>query len=201
MVQSKQSMNVEECIENLRGRVIAKAPSEVVLADSDLRAQIINDCLNDLDSSWYIIKVSCIGEKSILDLLKAVALQVYQLQKALKNNSSFQDEKYKKVQKALSRRYEDFKEVDNRDYYDNGLQNYVKYLLEKYNINCILLLEDFDVISETFYREDYLTLRPYTDIFVVIVSSCFSIKSMEEKASGSAYVFNQFKSFPEEIIE
>lgn len=199
MVSSKQSVNVEECSLKLRERVVAKAPSEVVLADSTLRAQIINDSLNDLDSSWYIIKVSCIGEKTILDLLKAVALQVNQLQKGLKYNSSFQDDDYKKVQKALSRRYEDFKEVDNRDYYDNGLQNYVKYLLEKYNINCILLLEDFDVVSETFSREDYLTLRPYTDIFVIIVSSCFSINSLEEKASGSAYVSNQFKSFPEEI--
>ena len=70
MVSSKQSVNVEECSLKLRERVVAKAPSEVVLADSTLRAQIINDSLNDLDSSWYIIKVSCIGEKTILDLLK-----------------------------------------------------------------------------------------------------------------------------------
>lgn len=201
MVSSKQNVNTEEIIKRLCGRIATNSSAEVVTVDLELRNTIIQKALTEFENreDWSILSVKCKKNESIIFLLKSIAENVYTLQNQLKEKNANQEDWVEKVHTKLNRKYERFINNQNLDGFDNGLQKYVETLKRDSGLNLILLIEDFDSVSGSYTKVDFDSLRPYTDLFVILVSSKCSIKELEEEASGSAYVFNQFETYLEDL--
>lgn len=201
MVSSKQRVNIEEICMRLSGRIASKSPAEVVSQDLELRNTIIQKVLSGFDNrdDWHILSIKCIKNESIIYLLRLIAESVFILQNQLKEKSNYQEDWTAKIQTKLNRKYERFIHNQNSEGFDGGLQKYVTALKSDYDLNIILYIDDFDYVSGSYTKNDFDTLRPYTDLFVILVSSKCSIKELEEEASGSAYVFNQFETYLEDL--
>ena len=83
----------------------------------------------------------------------------------------------------------------NVDFFDSRLQDYLATVKKYLAIEFCLIIEDFENVSTFFSREDFMTLRPYTDLYVMVICSDKSISLLEEENYGGKYMENQFESF------
>lgn len=185
----------DEITSQLYERILSGAASEVISSVKEfLRPTVERAILMVNRQKNYIpIYVSCNNLRSIYELLNLIAINTQN--KLIEDIHGCNDDRTKKIIELLNKKYQAFITQKNVDFFDSRLQDYLATIKKYLAIEFCLVIEDFENVSTFFSREDFMTLRPYTDLYVMVICSKKSISQLEEENYGGEYMENQFESF------
>lgn len=185
----------DETISQLYERILSGAASEVISPVKEiLRPTVENAIMMVNRQKKYIpIYVSCNNLCSIYELLNLIAINTQK--KLIEDIYGCNDDRTKKIMELLNKKYQVFITQKNVDFFDSRLQDYLATIKKYLPIDFCLVIEDFENVSTFFSREDFMTLRPYTDLYVMVICSKKSTSQLEEESYGGKYMENQFESF------
>lgn len=185
----------DEITSQLYERILSGAASEVISSVKEfLRPTVESAILMVNRQKNYIpIYVSCNNLRSIYELLNLIAINTQN--KLIEDIHGCNDDRTKKIMELLNKKYQVFITQKNVDFFDSRLQDYLATIKKYLAIEFCLVIEDFENVSTFFSREDFMTLRPYTDLYVMVICSKKSISQLEEENYGGEYMENQFESF------
>ena len=185
----------DDITSQLYERILSGAASEVISSVKDfLRPTVESAILMVNRQKNYIpIYVSCNNLRSIYELLNLIAINTQN--KLTEDIHGCNDDRTKKIIELLNKKYQAFITQKNVDFFDSRLQDYLATIKKYLAIEFCLVIEDFENVSTFFSREDFMTLRPYTDLYVMVICSKKSISQLEEENYGGEYMENQFESF------
>lgn len=185
----------DEITSQLYERILSGAASEVISYEKEIQSAIIESAIMMVNKQkkYIPIYVSCKNLHSIYELLYLIAAKTQD--KLIKNIHAYNGDRTMKIMELLNKRYQDFITQKNVDFFDSRLQDFIATARKYLAIEFCLIIEDFENVSTFFSREDFMTLRPYTDLYVMVICSDKSISQLEEENYGGKYMENQFESF------
>lgn len=184
-----------EITSQLYERILSGAASEVISSVKEILRPTVESAIMMVNrqKNYIPIYVSCNNLRSIYELLYLIAINTQN--KLIEDIHGCNDDRTKKIMELLNKKYQVFITQKNVDFFDSRLQDYLATIKKYLAIEFCLVIEDFENVSTFFSREDFMTLRPYTDLYVMVVCSKKSISQLEEENYGGEYMENQFESF------
>lgn len=184
-----------EITSQLYERILSGAASEVISSVKEILRPTVESAILMVNrqKNYIPIYVSCNNLRSIYELLNLIAINTQN--KLIEAIHGCNDDRTKKIMELLNKKYQVFITQKNVDFFDSRLQDYLATIKKYLAIEFCLVIEDFENVSTFFSREDFMTLRPYTDLYVMVVCSKKSISQLEEENYGGEYMENQFESF------
>lgn len=184
-----------EITSQLYERILSGAASEVISSVKEILRPTVESAIMMVNrqKNYIPIYVSCNNLRSIYELLNLIAINTQN--KLIEAIHGCNDDRTKKIMELLNKKYQVFITQKNVDFFDSRLQDYLATIKKYLAIEFCLVIEDFENVSTFFSREDFMTLRPYTDLYVMVVCSKKSISQLEEENYGGEYMENQFESF------
>jgi len=184
-----------EITSQLYERILSGAASEVISSVKEILRPTVESAIMMVNrqKNYIPIYVSCNNLRSIYELLNLIAINTQN--KLIEAIHGRNDDRTKKIMELLNKKYQVFITQKNVDFFDSRLQDYLATIKKYLAIEFCLVIEDFENVSTFFSREDFMTLRPYTDLYVMVVCSKKSISQLEEENYGGEYMENQFESF------
>ncbi|MBR6367287.1 MAG: hypothetical protein IKR89_02840 [Bacteroidaceae bacterium] len=184
-----------EITSQLYERILSGAASEVISSVKEILRPTVESAIMMVNrqKKYIPIYVSCNNLRSIYELLNLIAINTQN--KLIEAIHGCNDDRTKKIMELLNKKYQVFITQKNVDFFDSRLQDYLATIKKYLAIEFCLVIEDFENVSTFFSREDFMTLRPYTDLYVMVVCSKKSISQLEEENYGGEYMENQFESF------
>lgn len=185
----------DEIISQLYERILSGAASEVISSVKEILKPTVESAIMMVNrqKNYIPIYVSCNNLRSIYELLNLIAINTQN--KLIEDIHGCNDDRTKKIMELLNKKYQVFITQKNVDFFDSRLQDYLATIKKYLAIEFCLVIEDFENVSTFFSREDFMTLRPYTDLYVMVICSDKSISQLEEENYGGKYMENQFESF------
>ena len=185
----------DEISSQLYERILSGAASEVISSVKEILRPTVESAIMMVNrqKNYIPIYVSCNNLRSIYELLNLIAINTQN--KLIEDIHGCNDDRTKKIMELLNKKYQVFITQKNVDFFDSRLQDYLATIKKYLAIEFCLVIEDFENVSTFFSREDFMTLRPYTDLYVMIICSKKSISQLEEENYGGEYMENQFESF------
>lgn len=185
----------DEIISQLYERILSGAASEVISSVKEILKPTVESAIMMVNrqKNYIPIYVSCNNLRSIYELLNLIAINTQN--KLIEDIHGCNDDRTKKIMELLNKKYQVFITQKNVDFFDSRLQDYLATIKKYLAIEFCLVIEDFENVSTFFSREDFMTLRPYTDLYVMVICSKKSISQLEEENYGGEYMENQFESF------
>lgn len=185
----------DEIISQLYERILSGAASEVISSVKEILRSTVESAIMMVNrqKNYIPIHVSCNNLRSIYELLNLIAINTQN--KLIEDIHGCNDDRTKKIMELLNKKYQAFITQKNVDFFDSRLQDYLATIKKYLAIEFCLVIEDFENVSTFFSREDFMTLRPYTDLYVMVICSKRSISQLEEENYGGEYMENQFESF------
>ena len=185
----------DEITSQLYERILSGAASEVISSVKEILRPTVESAIMMVNrqKNYIPIYVSCNNLRSIYELLNLIAINTQN--KLIEDIHGCNDDRTKKIMELLNKKYQVFITQKNVDFFDSRLQDYLATIKKYLAIEFCLVIEDFENVSTFFSREDFMTLRPYTDLYVMIICSKKSISQLEEENYGGEYMENQFESF------
>ena len=184
-----------EITSQLYERILSGAASEVISSVKEILRPTVECAIMMVNrqKNYIPIYVSCNNLRSIYELLNLIAINTQN--KLIEAIHGRNDDRTKKIMELLNKKYQVFITQKNVDFFDSRLQDYLATIKKYLAIEFCLVIEDFENVSTFFSREDFMTLRPYTDLYVMVICSKKSISQLEEENYGGEYMENQFESF------
>ena len=184
-----------EITSQLYERILSGAASEVISSVKEILRPTVESAIMMVNrqKNYIPIYVSCNNLRSIYELLNLIAINTQN--KLIEDIHGCNDDRTKKIMELLNKKYQVFITQKNVDFFDSRLQDYLATIKKYLAIEFCLVIEDFENVSTFFSREDFMTLRPYTDLYVMVICSKKSISQLEEENYGGEYMENQFESF------
>lgn len=184
-----------EITSQLYERILSGAASEVISSVKEILRPTVESAIMMVNrqKNYIPIYVSCNNLRSIYELLNLIAINTQN--KLIEDIHGCNDDRTKKIMELLNKKYQVFITQKNVDFFDSRLQDYIATIKKYLAIEFCLVIEDFENVSTFFSREDFMTLRPYTDLYVMVICSKKSISQLEEENYGGEYMENQFESF------
>lgn len=185
----------DEISSQLYERILSGAASEVISSVKEILRPTVESAIMMVNrqKNYIPIYVSCNNLRSIYELLNLIAINTQN--KLIEDIHGCNDDRTKKIMELLNKKYQVFITQKNVDFFDSRLQDYLATIKKYLAIEFCLVIEDFENVSTFFSREDFMTLRPYTDLYVMVICSKKSISQLEEENYGGEYMENQFESF------
>ena len=185
----------DEITSQLYERILSGAASEVISSVKEILRPTVESAIIMVNrqKNYIPIYVSCNNLRSIYELLNLIAINTQN--KLIEDIHGCNDDRTKKIMELLNKKYQVFITQKNVDFFDSRLQDYLATIKKYLAIEFCLVIEDFENVSTFFSREDFMTLRPYTDLYVMVICSKKSISQLEEENYGGEYMENQFESF------
>lgn len=185
----------DEITSQLYERILSGAASEVISSVKEILRPTVESAIMMVNrqKNYIPIYVSCNNLRSIYELLNLIAINTQN--KLIEDIHGCNDDRTKKIMELLNKKYQVFITQKNVDFFDSRLQDYLATIKKYLAIEFCLVIEDFENVSTFFSREDFMTLRPYTDLYVMVICSKKSISQLEEENYGGEYMENQFESF------
>lgn len=185
----------DEITSQLYERILSGAASEVISSVKEILRPTVESAIMMVNrqKNYIPIYVSCNNLRSIYELLNLIAINTQN--KLIEDIHGCNDDRTKKIMELLNKKYQVFITQKNVDFFDSRLQDYLATIKKYLAIEFCLVIEDFENVSTFFCREDFMTLRPYTDLYVMVICSKKSISQLEEENYGGEYMENQFESF------
>lgn len=185
----------DEITSQLYERILSGAASEVISSVKEFLRPTVESAILMVNrqKNYLPIYVSCNNLRSIYELLNLIAINTQK--KLIEDIYGCNDDRTKKIMELLNKKYQVFITQKNVDFFDSRLQDYLATIKKYLAIEFCLVIEDFENVSTFFSREDFMTLRPYTDLYVMVICSKKSISQLEEENYGGEYMENQFESF------
>ena len=185
----------DEITSQLYERILSGAASEVISSVKEILRPTVESAIMMVNrqKNYIPIYVSCNNLRSIYELLNLIAINTQN--RLIEDIHGCNDDRTKKIMELLNKKYQVFITQKNVDFFDSRLQDYLATIKKYLAIEFCLVIEDFENVSTFFSREDFMTLRPYTDLYVMVICSKKSISQLEEENYGGEYMENQFESF------
>lgn len=185
----------DEITSQLYERILSGAASEVISSVKEILRPTVESAIMMVNrqKNYIPIYVSCNNLRSIYELLNLIAINTQN--KLIEDIHGCNDDRTKKIMELLNKKYQVFITQKNVDFFDSRLRDYLATIKKYLAIEFCLVVEDFENVSTFFSREDFMTLRPYTDLYVMVICSKKSISQLEEENYGGEYMENQFESF------
>lgn len=185
----------DEITSQLYERILSGAASEVISSQKEILRHTVDCAIMMVKSqkNYIPIYVSCNNLHSIYELLNLIAIKTQD--KLVEDIHGYNGDRTMKIMELLNKKYQVFITQKNVDFFDSRLQDYLATVKKYLTIEFCLIIEDFENVSTFFSREDFMTLRPYTDLYVMVICSNKSISLLEEENYGGKYMENQFESF------
>lgn len=185
----------DEITSQLYERILSGAASEVISSVKEILRPTVESAIIMVNrqKNYIPIYVSCNNLRSIYELLNLIAINTHN--RLIEDIHGCNDDRTKKIMELLNKKYQVFITQKNVDFFDSRLQDYLATIKKYLAIEFCLVIEDFENVSTFFSREDFMTLRPYTDLYVMVICSKKSISQLEEENYGGEYMENQFESF------
>lgn len=185
----------DEITSQLYERILSGAASEVISSVKEILRPTVESAIMMVNrqKNYIPIYVSCNNLRSIYELLNLIAINTQK--KLIEDIHGCNDDRTKKIMELLNKKYQVFITQKNVDFFDSRLRDYLATIKKYLAIEFCLVVEDFENVSTFFSREDFMTLRPYTDLYVMVICSKKSISQLEEENYGGEYMENQFESF------
>ena len=185
----------DEITSQLYERILSGAASEVISSVKEILRPTVESAIIMVNrqKNYIPIYVSCNNLRSIYELLNLIAINTQN--RLIEDIHGCNDDRTKKIMELLNKKYQVFITQKNVDFFDSRLQDYLATIKKYLAIEFCLVIEDFENVSTFFSREDFMTLRPYTDLYVMVICSKKSISQLEEDNYGGEYMENQFESF------
>ena len=185
----------DEITSQLYERILSGAASEVISSVKEILRPTVESAIIMVNrqKNYIPIYVSCNNLRSIYELLNLIAINTQN--RLIEDIHGCNDDRTKKIMELLNKKYQVFITQKNVDFFDSRLQDYLATIKKYLAIEFCLVIEDFENVSTFFSREDFMTLRPYTDLYVMVICSKKSISQLEEENYGGEYMENQFESF------
>ena len=185
----------DEITSQLYERILSGAASEVISSVKEILRPTVESAIIMVNrqKNYIPIYVSCNNLRAIYELLNLIAINTQN--RLIEDIHGCNDDRTKKIMELLNKKYQVFITQKNVDFFDSRLQDYLATIKKYLAIEFCLVIEDFENVSTFFSREDFMTLRPYTDLYVMVICSKKSISQLEEENYGGEYMENQFESF------
>lgn len=185
----------EEITSQLYERILSGAASEVISSQKEILRPTVDSAIMMVNrqKNYIPIYVSCNNLHTIYELLNLIAIKTQY--KLTEDIHGYNGDRTMKIMELLDKKYQVFITQKNVDFFDSRLQDYLATVKKYLAIKFCLIIEDFENVSTFFSREDFMTLRPYTDLYVMVICSNKSISLLEEENYGGKYMENQFESF------
>lgn len=185
----------DEITSQLYERILSGAASEVISSQKEILRPTVDSAIMMVkrQKNYIPIYVSCTNLHSIYELLSLIAIKTQD--KLIEDFHGYNGNRTMKIMELLNKKYQVFITQKNVDFFDSRLQDYLATVKKYLAIEFCLIIEDFENVSTFFSREDFMTLRPYTDLYVMVICSDKSISQLEEENYGGKYMENQFESF------
>ena len=185
----------EEITSQLYERILSGAASEVISSQKEILRPTVDSAIMMVNrqKNYIPIYVSCNNLHTIYELLNLIAIKTQD--KLTEDIHGYNGDRTMKIMELLDKKYQVFITQKNVDFFDSRLQDYLATIKKYLAIKFCLIIEDFENVSTFFSREDFMTLRPYTDLYVMVICSNKSISLLEEENYGGKYMENQFESF------